>query len=162
MKITADMIENAAARYFGIRQNLIVPNVQWGLWIHECDLLIMSQSGYLTEVEIKISASDLKKDLLKEHGHRDDRIKKLYFAIPEKLLKHENKIPARAGILVYKIQSNWFKLHRVALVNNLAKPLLASDQYQLARLGALRIWGLKSKIENQKYIINKLKLQVML
>jgi hypothetical protein len=151
MKVTAQKIEIALSRKFDYRQNLIVPNVSWGLWLHECDLLIMSKSGYLTEIEIKVSTSDLKKDAQKRHGHHNEKIKKLYFAIPEKLLKHESFIPERAGIIIYNSERDWCRFHRNAKTNNTAKPLSVEDQYQLARLGALRIWGLKSKIENLKH-----------
>lgn len=53
---TAKEIEIAIARYFGIRQNAIVPNVSWGLGFpYECDLLILRDSGFAIEIEIKIS-----------------------------------------------------------------------------------------------------------
>lgn len=52
---------------------------------HECDILSVSNSGYLTEFEIKISKSDLKNDLKKRHHHNSKRLKYQYFAIPEKL-----------------------------------------------------------------------------
>jgi hypothetical protein len=54
---TAEM-EVELGRYFNYRQNIIVSNVSWGLGIHECDLLIITKSGYATEVEIKVSLSD--------------------------------------------------------------------------------------------------------
>jgi hypothetical protein len=59
-------VELAVASYFGIRRHLIVPNVSWGLGLrHECDLLIVRESGFAAEVEIKVSKSDLKKDVEK-------------------------------------------------------------------------------------------------
>lgn len=60
--------EVAIMKHFGIRANLIVPNVSWEIYslpfrtLHECDILILSNSGYATEVEIKISKADLLKD----------------------------------------------------------------------------------------------------
>lgn len=61
-------LEIAIMEYFGIRQNLIVPNVSWGMnGLHECDVLILSKAGYATEVEIKISKPDLLKDRDKKH-----------------------------------------------------------------------------------------------
>ena len=148
-------IELAVSNYLDVRANLIIPNIHWGFGIHECDLLCMSSSGYLKEIEIKISASDLKRDHLKEHNHEDTRIKSLFFAIPEELLKYINYIPDRAGILVI---SNINGRHRVKIlreaeINRLATPLSIEDQYKLARLGALRIWSLKKKIKK----INEIK-----
>lgn len=62
MKITTLDMEIVLMEYFGVNRNIIVPNVSWGLNLHECDLLIFSKSGYATEVEIKISKQDLLKD----------------------------------------------------------------------------------------------------
>ena len=42
---------------------------------HECDMLIVTKNRYLTEVEIKISLSDLKADFKKKHQHKDKNIK---------------------------------------------------------------------------------------
>ena len=80
MKITTPEMECRLADYFGYRKNLIVPNVYWGLDMHECDLLVLSQAGYATEIEIKISIADLRADAKKVHGHRSGgRIK---YSIP--------------------------------------------------------------------------------
>lgn len=150
VKITAAHIEIAVARHFGYRQHLIVPNVSWGMGLHECDVLILSSLGYATEVEIKISASDLKKDTRKRHGHVDsqNRIKKLYFAIPEKLMDYADAIPERAGILVYKYFNGrgYVEEIRPARQNMRARPLTDDERYNMARLGAMRIWSLKQKI----------------
>lgn len=62
-------IEIAVASHFNWRQNIIVPNVSWGLFGdgREIDLAIVRPSGWLVEVEIKITASDIKADLRKRH-----------------------------------------------------------------------------------------------
>ena len=62
-------MECAVARYMDFRTNLVVPNVSWGFEVHECDLLIVTKTGYAYEVEIKRSKADLKKDIEKKHGH---------------------------------------------------------------------------------------------
>lgn len=48
-------MEIALMEYFGVRQNLVVPNAWWGLQglNHECDLVRLSKNGYATEIEIK-------------------------------------------------------------------------------------------------------------
>jgi len=43
-KITTLEIENRVAQYFNPRQNIVVPNISWGMNIHECDLLIVRKS----------------------------------------------------------------------------------------------------------------------
>lgn len=150
-KITTLQMEILIANYFNPRQNLVIPNISWGLWIHECDLLVMSKSGYLSEIEIKISVSDLKKDREKRHGHHDERIKALYFAIPEYLFKYKKYIPEKAGILVVKKIGNRFRvvLEKSPKMNK-TQTLLLEDQFKVARLGALRIWTLKQNLQKQK------------
>ena len=151
--------------HFNARTNLIVPNVHWGANIHEIDLFVLSKSGYAYEVEIKISKADLIKDKEKRHGHIDrlNRIKHLWFAIPEKLVPDIEHIPERAGIVVvgYDIATynKWVgdKLVPYDKViypcKVLRQPQLLSthlwsdkDRYNIARLGALRIWSMKEKI----------------
>jgi len=157
---TCQEIEVILSKFFKKRINLIVPNISWGLNIHECDLLIISKSGYATEVEIKVSIADLKKDLIKRHHHIDyrNRIKNLYFAFPEKLEKHLEKykdfIPPRAGILIIK-PDNRVKVLKKPQSNPQSIKFSSTDMYKVARLGSLRIWGLKEKIIK---LNNKIKL----
>lgn len=67
----------------GFRKQIVVPNVSWGLLNHECDLVVCSKSGYLTEFEIKRSYADFLADFRKRHAHDDDeRIKAFYYAVP--------------------------------------------------------------------------------
>ena len=146
-------IEMAVATRFGCRQNIIVPNVSWGLWIHECDLMIVTKAGYAIEVEIKISRADIKKDALKHHGHNDPRIKALYFAIPKELMTAADLIPERAGIItVYpdKRRSDWLytNIERKPIVSKDARKLTLEEQRKVAHLGAMRIWDLKHTIKN--------------
>ena len=162
-KLTTLEMEIALANYFDLRRNIIVPNISWGFHIHECDLLIIRPSGYLVEVEIKISLADLKKDQKKYHGHRDRRIKALYFAIPEYLQSHVSLIPQRAGVLVLKEKSYFdcpdiikqelkeykylkFEPLRKPLINTNADKIDERTQLKIARLGTLRIWSLKRKL----------------
>ena len=156
-KITTLEMECALATWFNSRLNLIVPNVHWGMNMHECDLLIVSKAGYCTEVEIKISRADLRADLKKWHGHRSPRIKYLYFAVPEKLEAAALELaPARAGIITVAPKepgdAGLFgprcKRIRAPTVTAKPQPMSDRDRYKVARLGALRIWGLKRKILN--------------
>jgi len=144
---TAVEIELALSSFFDARANLIVPNVSWGLNLHECDILILSKAGYATEVEIKVSKADLKKDRDKGHGHVSDKIKRLYFAVPEKIDTAfvEAHVPARAGIIVVNKKGKC-RIVKQCTYNMKAKPFSDSDRMQLARLGAMRIWGLKRNI----------------
>ena len=151
-------MEIALASWFDYRVNLIVPNVYWGfdLDMHECDLLIVSKAGYMTEVEIKISKADLKKDREKLHGHRNYRIKYLYFAVPEKLEAAALEFaPERAGIItvrdednipgVYPYHPKCKRIRAPTRIKNVSK-MTDRERYKVARLGALRIWSLKQKV----------------
>jgi len=149
---TADM-EVRLARWFDYRLNLIVPNVHWGQYKHECDLLIVSKAGYVTECEIKTSRADLRNDRKKWHGHNGgQQIKFLYFAVPPELEQAAIEFaPERAGILlVYskdQMQNPWLRVRRArdAIPNKEATKVTAGERYNAARLGALRIWGLKER-----------------
>jgi hypothetical protein len=164
-------IEIAVIKGFKPRQNLIVPNVSWGIWdkyygaLHECDVLILSKSGYATEVEIKANKSDLVKDSEKHHNHIHGLIRRFYFAVPEKLKDFAlANIPERAGLYVLKVvertRYNWdtggcaeetystniLECVKECKINTKAVKWSNEDKYKLARLGAMRILGLKQKI----------------
>lgn len=162
-KIKTPEMEIVLTEYFTPRINLVVPNVSWGFLPHEADLLVMTKAACLYEVEIKVSLADLKADAKKKHCHESKKIKYLYFAIPEHLLiKGEQYIPARAGILVVKDhQRGWrrgmmkpspvrrVEQHRAPVQNGTYK-LSDKERYQIARLGALRVLGLKKKVMGLK------------
>jgi hypothetical protein len=139
-------VELSVVKYLKPRINLIVPNISWGLNIHECDLFVLSKSGYATEIEIKVSRSDLKKDLDKRHHHKSNKIKKLYFAIPDYMLCDIELIPKHAGILIVN-QRGRCTLHREAVINEKSYKFSDAERFQVARLGALRIWNLKKRIK---------------
>jgi len=153
-KITTPEMECALSTYFNYRINLIVPNISCGMSLHECDLLVVSKAGYLTEVEIKITRADLRADAKKWHGHRSDVIKRLIFALPDYLENCIEFVPERAGIILVR-QPNVPELYpyhprcselRPARRNKAAGKISDADRYKIARLGALRIWNLKRKL----------------
>jgi len=143
---TIDM-EIALAEFFEPRINLVVPNISWGIGIHECDLFVLTKSGYAYEVEIKVSMADLKKDCEKHHQHLSNKIKKFYFAIPYYMVGDDALacIPARAGIIVVDARHQCAVI-REAEVNNSSIKFSDEYRFKIARLGALRIWTLKRKI----------------
>ena len=64
-KITTIEIEVAIATLFDVRKHIIVPNISWGFTSHEMDIALITKSGFLKEIEIKISKSDFMKDFNK-------------------------------------------------------------------------------------------------
>jgi hypothetical protein len=155
--VTARDIEVAVSTHFDYRRNLIVPNIHWGLNLHECDLLILSSAGYATEVEIKISRADLLRDKEKSHGHISDMIKAFWFAVPEALTEYAvDHIPEEAGLLsVFEPKrpgNSEATLHlrpyrcRVVCAPTLragSRKFTDAERYQLARLGLMRYWTLR-------------------
>jgi hypothetical protein len=133
-----------------------VPNVSWGLLFYECDLLVVTQSNYCYEVEIKTSRSDLKADLVKPHGHRSKKIRRLYFAIPDYMQKDIEFIPPRAGILIVSEPvingyGSRCKCIRDPENNEEARKLSDVERYQVARLGTMRIWSLKAVVRKRSW-----------
>ena len=51
-ELSVKEIQALLANYWGIRNNIIVPNVSWGMLDYEADLLIMNKTGYVTEIGI--------------------------------------------------------------------------------------------------------------
>lgn len=150
MKITTLEMECALARHFNVAKNLIVPGVSWGFDIHECDLLVISPAGYATEVEIKVSRSDLLADKKKDHGHKSLKIKRLYFAIPDTLSKSIPDIPAHAGVVIVATNEDFpwptCKIVRKPKSMQYARKLTTDEISRVAWLGAMRIFRLKEKI----------------
>jgi len=151
--MTAPEIELAVGEYFNVRTNVIVPNISWGMFIHECDLLVLTPAGYAYEVEIKTSKSDLIADKQKSHGHKSNLIKFLYFAIPSNLLPCIEHIPERAGVIEVYENSRYpgyikCRIIRKPEVNKLAKKWNDKDKFNLARLGTMRMWPLKHSLLN--------------
>jgi len=148
-------IEVAVAKYYGVRKNIIVPNISWGFqWMHECDMFIVSKAGVATEVEIKISRSDLLADFKKGHDHKDKagRITYFYYAMPETLYeKCKDLIPKEAGIFTcgrgdWENATVWAREKRKPERRKNTRKLTPEEQLKIAWLGTMRIWSLKEKI----------------
>lgn len=84
-KVTVAEIQSALALrcpLFNIRQDIMIPNLSWGLLNHEADFVCINKSHYLTEVEIKRSLQDLRADFKKKEFHHDERVYKFFFCLP--------------------------------------------------------------------------------
>lgn len=104
-------IELALADHFNWKKNIIAFNVlgvSGRLPIdHECDMLVVTSSGYLCEVEIKRSYADFCADFKKRHHHTSAvPMKEFIFAVPQGILdkvitklEQERFIPSR--IIIY-------------------------------------------------------------
>lgn len=141
MNLSENKMQYYLANYFDERRNIIIPNVYWGYFDYETDLIICTPSGYLYEIEIKTSKADLKRDLKKSHNHNSKHFKKLYFAIPKSLGGYSYLIPSHAGVIIVS-ESGLCEKFREAKNNTVANPLSIEDRFKLARLGTMRIWKL--------------------
>lgn len=147
--LTVTDMEIRVARLFNYRTNIIVPNISWGFHLgHECDLLIVSPGRYATEIEIKITASDIRADKKKTHEHRSNRIRQFFFAVPD-YLKDCSDLPEDAGLIVVPSQEKFWqtKIVRRPRYNKLARPLTDEEYQHLLHLGCMRIWDLKEHIQ---------------
>ena len=162
-KITTEKMESAVNRLLESSYLAIVPRVMAGLGYytqdeyvkivdHECDLLGVTNSGYLTEIEIKISVSDLRADFKKKNSHGGDFIRNFYYAVPEYMLgKTLELIDKDAGVIVVsenkvgKRSSFKAKIYRKSKQNKKAKPLTDTMKAKLFRLGCIKYWSMASK-----------------
>jgi hypothetical protein len=154
-KLHAGDIEIAVAQEFNYRQNIIVPNVSYGLGFqYELDILIVTKAGLMYEVEIKVSKQDLKADWKKAHHHDSPRIKGLWFAVPDYLEKEALElIPKRAGLLsIY--QSDWgpclVRRVKYPKFNSKAPKITDKQRVKLGELAAMKIWSLKKHLYRKK------------
>lgn len=148
-----EAIEIAIAKHFDFRHNIIVTNLSWGMLNHEADVVVMSKSGYLTEVEIKRSWSDFLADFRKKHDHRDPLISSYYYAVPisisEKVKQklHDTKRDAQFGLLAFGADKyGSYVVCLSAAPSGNKRKLTDAEQFAVARLGALHVWTLKKKI----------------
>lgn len=158
--ISTQEMEVAIAKMFGIRTHIIVPNISWGFGIHEIDLMVITKSGYAKEIEIKRSKSDFLADFKKGHNHIDKqkRISEFFYAFPSDLVdKCIDLVPENAGIIVCSRHKNYKGVEIViAHIKRQAKwikdsrKLTVEEQLKVARLGCMRIFNLKEKLNKKQ------------
>ena len=157
-------IELAIFRLYDIRQHIIVPNVsnQMCLVPFETDMLILTQSGYATGFDIKVSKSDLLADLKKKQYTKfkdkengaflqelfyAKKFKHFYYAVPKKLEETAlSMIPEFVGLYVYE-NFEYPKRPTFKCVKEAKKLKTESwsekHKTELMRLGCMRIYALK-------------------
>jgi len=158
VKLTALDVEVAVGNYLNWCTNLIIPNISWSFFKHECDLIRLSRLGYCTEIEIKVTKPDLIKDKEKKQGHFHKKIKYLYFAIPDYLENCIEHVPERAGIIIVsstkKVMLRRMKTYRCKIKRNPVKngdyQFTKKEMNKCLELMAMRIWRLKLKLANGK------------
>jgi hypothetical protein len=152
--MTADEVRHALtysqSSPFYIRSHYVVPEVGDGLGFnHRLDLLSIAMNSRIgTEIEIKVSKSDLKRDREKEHSHYDERIRQLYFAGPIELEEAFKEFaPPEAGIITVFHKGNYWQcvVRRRPKPRKSYKPFTEKEIFALLRLGNMRYWSLFAK-----------------
>ena len=110
--LTLEQIETIITGYpdspYFIRQNIVVPNCDWGFLNHEADLLVLNKTKRLVEIEIKRTWSDFMADFKKSHTHYDPKLCYFYYAVPlsigERVFHwlYEGEYKCRPGFLYYE------------------------------------------------------------
>lgn len=144
-KLNTKELEVLVADFFNVRTHLIVPNVSWGFGLqYEADLVVVTKSNYIYEVELKVSKSDLKADAKKrKHLHPRKTFKRMYYAMPESIYD-PTLVPEYAGVLLaYMHRKRWYiKVERKP--ENLKVDPITDKQYiKLLELMAMRVWSMK-------------------
>jgi hypothetical protein len=156
-KITATEIELALASYFDSRKNFMIPNVSngWRYLSYEIDVMVVTASLYAYDIEIKVSASDLRRDALKDkwrYCREQHYFRKSYFAMPEAMSGYQDLVPAHAGIILvsYNDRRFWYDavVVREPVVDGLAEKVTEAELTQLGRLAMLRMWDLKRNVRS--------------
>jgi hypothetical protein len=141
--------ECVVASVFPIPRHLCVANVAWSLLPYEADLLAMTGSGYLIEVEIKISLSDLKRDAGKAKWRwagATDLVSRFYYAMPEALWSKpaaKECVREGAGVIVvhHTEERGYVATIAIEATRTTARPLTTQQRFDLARVGSYRAWS---------------------
>ena len=157
MKWTERHVQVALAHwFFDWRRQLIIPNISHGFFAGrrgECDLLMVSKAGYLTEIEIKVNPYDLIGELRKfKHENRTldspfgPLIKRYYIAAPEEVWQKANgaELPLGAGKIEVYIDHQRTprgRLTQPSAYNKAARCLTDKEMIELLRLAYFRLWN---------------------
>lgn len=163
-ELSVKEIQALLAEHWGIRTNIIVPNVSWGMLDYEADLLIMNKTGYVTEIEIKRSWSDFLADFKKDEvAHKSEIIYQFWYCVPDEIYsKCKEKLKevypdsiGRPNIISYT-DSGMLNFHGKAAsyCSGKHRKLYLEEQLKLARLGTLRYWNLEFKRLREEEVKN--------
>lgn len=146
--MTADDIAYAITRPngpFPYRRYVCVPNVSWGLELDgEADVIALSGAGYLTEVEIKISVADFRRDAQKwrhRRGYSSPLVSAFYYAMPVTMWpKVGTEFPhQRAGLII--VSDDLHATVEQKAPARACRKLTDREREQLGRLGTMRYWS---------------------
>lgn len=143
-------MQRLLVRHFDWYPNTLVPHCCLFGW--ECDLLVVSRAGVITEVEIKRTLADWNVDQHKEkwRSSQRDKINRFYYCIPAEL---EFKVPAwvpdSAGILLIDSTGYTQAIRVLRGAKLCSKYRLSADEWtRLSRLFYCRFFSQWTRGEN--------------
>ena len=152
----------ARGNLFDWTRYAVIPNVTaFSVFEHgEADLLCLSKSNTLHEVEIKVSASDLMADSKKgPYAHHNRLVSYVWFAVPESLIPVAlSNLDERFGIVavhhkIYSSRELFSRVHTKVIrrpkKNNMQwhrKPN-GDEVVRLLRTGVNRMWSRRTGVE---------------
>jgi hypothetical protein len=161
-KITAEYLQNEFYRRNSQRFDIIAPNIYIDWSSCEMDLFCLRKSGFVDEIEIKLSRADFLADFKKTvsvkdeernewgyFGHHDemkhDRLRdgketcnRFSFLMPESIAD-KCEIPEYAGLYVLNKSGRWISEIKSAPLLHRGK-LSDEKKYQIGRKMAFRYW----------------------
>lgn len=156
--MTETDIQWAIGHSYGF-QNVVIPNVilegkadprnepLFPYVSYEADLVWITQAGYLTEVEIKISFSDFMADFKKKAYHSNKSVRNFYYAFSEELFKTKRndimgqlmKEAPDSGVMVVSARYG-VKLIVKPVPRGKALKLTTPEMFNLMRIGCMKWW----------------------
>ena len=148
MKLTEKSIQRSLFQFYNkLNHKLIAPNIY--LHYSEADLITVQTSGYVNEIEIKISRADFKNDFKKrKHRYMAERMKNtpnyFWFAFPLVLLHKINfDIPGEYGMITVN-EKGWPNILKRAKIMHRDK-VTNKQVRQIARSLMFKMWKYDAK-----------------
>lgn len=132
---------------FRMRVNTVcATNISWGLFSWgEADYVVVTKARFLVEIEIKVSPTDFKRDILKKKwksGDREKMVRRFYYAVPLEMVdKIREFLPEDAGLITVEQTKSYgyrVKVVKESEVNRNAREMTDKEIYNLARLQCFR------------------------
>ena len=163
-KLTIKQIELSLynSPWFDKRGDIMIPNLSWGLLNHEADFCIINKTHHLTEIEIKRSFSDFKADFKKNEFHKDEKIYRFFYCVPEKIydkvvnfMAEEAQVKKfvdtyglyyrKPGILTYDELGNITMTNYSTGYTGYGRKLFLEEMVKIGRYMSLRYWSAINK-----------------
>lgn len=108
--------------------------------MYEADIVYITKSGYLVEVEIKVDINDFRNDFNKKIYHSSQFVSSLYYAFPEELYKkYKDEIHEKtAGIAGIIMVSYDCKVKAKAPKRKEVAPLTDTQIKDFMRIGCMK------------------------